>query len=85
MTTSTIRWAWPDPRGNRQGIDARFEPPIERLAFTPSLKGELDLPEIWPDPLEVVTTALGAHTDARVLGQQFPDIEVWTRSSRAAS
>lgn len=71
-------WYRLDPRGNREGIDARFEPPVERLAFTPSLAGEMHLPEIWPDPLPVVTAALMAHTDARVLGEQLPDVEVWT-------
>jgi len=71
-------WFRIDPRGNRQGIDARCEPPVERLAFTPSLPGELHLPEVWPEPLPVVTAALLAHTDAQVLGQQLPDVEVWT-------
>lgn len=70
-------WYRLDPRGNRTGIDARFEPPVEHLAFTPSLPGEMHLPEVWPEPLPVVTAALMAHTDARVLGQQLPDVEVW--------
>jgi transglutaminase-like putative cysteine protease len=72
------RWYRLDPRGNRAGIDARFEPPVERLAFTPSLPGEMHLPEVWPEPLPIVLAALTAHTDARLLGQQLPDVEVWT-------
>lgn len=68
-------WFRLDPRGNRAGIDARFEPPVERLAFTPSLAGEMNLPEVWPEPLPVVTAALMAHTDARVLGQHLPDLD----------
>jgi len=75
-------WYRLDPRGNHGSVDARFEPPVERLAFAPSLTGELDLPEIWPEPLSVVTTALTAHTDARLLGQQLPDVEVWTVQRR---
>ena len=71
-------WYRIDARGNRPGIDARCEPPVERLAFTPSLPGELHLPEVWPEPLPVVTAALLAHTDAQVLGQDLPDVEVWT-------
>ena len=71
-------WYRIDARGNRPGIDARCEPPVERLAFAPSLPGELHLPEVWPEPLPVVTAALVAHTDAQVLGQHLPDVEVWT-------
>ena len=71
-------WYRIDPRGNRPDIDARCEPPIERLAFAPSLPGERHLPEVWPEPLPVVTAALLAHTDAQVLGQQLPDVELWT-------
>lgn len=74
---ATHGWYRLDPRGNRAGIDARFEPPSERLAFTPTLPGEMHLPEVWPDPLPIVTAVLTAHTDARVLGQHLPDVEVW--------
>jgi transglutaminase-like putative cysteine protease len=71
-------WYRLDPRGNRAGINAQFEPPVERLAFTPSLPGEMHLPEVWPEPLPLVTAALMAHTDARVLGEQLPDVDLWT-------
>lgn len=71
-------WFRLDPRGNRSGIDAQFAPPVERLAFTPGLPGESDLPEVWPEPLPVVTTALYAHTNVETLSQHLPDIETWT-------
>ncbi len=71
-------WYRVDPRGNRAGIDAQFQPPVERLAFTPTMPGEFEVPDVWPEPLAVVTDALQAHTDARVLGQQLPDLKVAT-------
>ena len=51
-------WYRVDPRGNKPGVDARFEPPRERLAFAPQLPGETDLPEVRPSPLPVVVDAL---------------------------
>lgn len=39
-------WYRIDARGNKSGVDARFSPPIERLAFPIIRKEERDLPEI---------------------------------------
>jgi Transglutaminase-like superfamily len=77
-----IGWYRADPRGNRPDIDAQFIPPIERLAFTARLPGELDLPEIWPDPLPVVVEALRSHATAREVGEHLPDIPLWTVGER---
>jgi len=70
-------WYRIDPRGNRTGVDARFEPPVERLAFQLSLPGELDLPEVWADPLPVVVRALKQHATAEALGGNLPDLQTW--------
>jgi transglutaminase-like putative cysteine protease len=67
-------WYRIDPRGNREGIDAQFTPPTERLAFHARLPGETTLAGIWPDPLPVVVNTIRAHTDARVLGDNLPDL-----------
>jgi transglutaminase-like putative cysteine protease len=69
-------WYRVDPRGNRPDIDARFTPPIERIAFHPTLPGEADLPEIWPDPLPVVIDSLRSHTTWDGLWKNLPDIEL---------
>jgi len=68
-------WYRIDPRGNRAGIDARFTPPIERLAFHPRLAGETDLPGILAEPLPQVVAALRsvAHTDE--LWDRLPDVD----------
>jgi len=54
-------WYRIDPRGNRPGIEARFTPPFEQIAYRPRFFGEMDLPEIWPDPLPIVIEALRSH------------------------
>ncbi len=67
-------WYRIDARGNKEGVDARFTPPVERLAFHPQLEHEADLPEIWPAPLTLVVDKLRAHEDAQVLLHDLPDI-----------
>jgi len=69
-------WYRVDPRGNRSDVDAQFTPPIERLAFRPSLIGEADLPKIWPDPLPVVIQALRSYSTWDTLWENLPDIEL---------
>ena len=53
-----IGWYRIDPRGNREDINAQFDPPAEHLAFTVKSKGEANLPEIWPEPLPIVVRTL---------------------------
>lgn len=68
-------WLRLDARGNKPGINARFEPPAEVLAFCTDAPGECDLPEIWPDPLPGVIRKLEAHTDYAALLADLPDID----------
>jgi transglutaminase-like putative cysteine protease len=70
-------WYRLDPRGNREGVNAQFTPPLEQLAFSIRFLGEGDLPEIWPDPLPVVLEALGRSSTTEVLWNNLPDIELW--------
>jgi transglutaminase-like putative cysteine protease len=74
-----IGWYRMDPRGNRAGIDAQFEPPVERLAFPITLPGEADLPEIWFDPLPIVVDALRTHSSVDTLWEDLPDLELWRK------
>ena len=69
-----VGWYRVDPRGNRAGLNAQFDPPFERLAFTPGRPGEFDLPGVLPNPLPVVVHALQRHSDARVLLTALPDL-----------
>lgn len=45
-------WGWYrcDPRGNKPGIACEFIPGQENLAYTASLAGEIDYPQIWASP-----------------------------------
>lgn len=69
-----LGWYRVDPRGNREGIDARFSPPVEHLAFEPGLPGEADLPEIWADPLPVVVETLRSCATGQEVGERLPDV-----------
>lgn len=66
-------WYRVDARGNRDGIDAQFDPPHEQLAFSTKSPGERDLPGIFVDPLPEVVEALGQHTDWKELYENLPD------------
>jgi transglutaminase-like putative cysteine protease len=69
-------WYRMDARGNKKAINAQFTPPHEQLAFAIHDSQEADLPEIWPDPLPVVITALRQYTDVQALLHDLPDIEL---------
>ncbi len=67
-------WHRLDPRGNKPGVDAQFVPPQEQLAFPIRLKGEMNLPEVWPEPLNIVVQALRSHRTFDSLAQHLPDV-----------
>jgi transglutaminase-like putative cysteine protease len=69
-------WYRIDPRGNKVGVDAAFTPPIERLAFPSRTRGEILLPEIWPEPMPMVVAALTHCTTVEQVAENLPDIEV---------
>ena len=70
-------WYRVDPRGNRAEIDARFAPPIERLAFPLTLAGEWELPEIWADPLPEVVEVLTTYSSVAAVYDRLPDVVSW--------
>ncbi|WP_029457957.1 transglutaminase-like domain-containing protein [Solidesulfovibrio alcoholivorans] len=67
-------WYRIDPRGNKPGVDARFTPPVERLAFAIVHPGEADLPGIHAAPLPVVMAALRRHATWDALLADLPDL-----------
>ena len=71
-------WYRIDPRGNKPGIDAQFSPPVEQLAFKSNFPEERIFPEILPDPLPLVVTALRSHSTWDGLYTNLPD---WSESS----
>ncbi len=65
-----IGWYRVDPRGNREGIDARFTPPVERLAYP----GEMDLPGVKPYPLPAVIDVLESCQTYEEVLARLPDV-----------
>ncbi len=63
-----------DARGNKEGVDARLQPPKERLAFALN-PGEIDLPGVWPDPLDVVTRILTGCATVEEAFARLPDLD----------
>lgn len=64
-------WYLCDPRGNAPGIDARFVPPEERLAY--SGPGVVRIPGLFPDPLPAVVEALRRHRTFAGISANLPD------------
>lgn len=70
-------WYRIDPRGNKEGVDAQFIPPLEQLAFPILSEGEADFPEIWSEPLTVVVGVLKRYSDFLDVANNLPDIALW--------
>lgn len=75
-------WLRLDARGNKPGVDARFEPPHEVLAFAIQSPDERDLPEVWPEPLPLVLAALQRHTRWDALLADLPDLPLLPAARR---
>lgn len=78
-------WYRIDPRGNKPGVDARFTPPIERLAFAPSEPGESDLPGVHAEPRPEVVACLTRHARWREARANLPDVSIPEGSAATAS
>lgn len=69
-------WYRIDARGNKDGVNAQFTPPVENVAFPATGKSEKNLPEIWYDPLPIVVEALQKYKNIEELFSNLPDIQV---------
>ena len=69
-------WYRVDARGNKEGVEAEFCPPNEKLAFTIRVEGEADLPEILAEPLPVIIKALETNATFMDVANNLPDIEI---------
>ncbi|MFT3736600.1 MAG: transglutaminase family protein [Rhodocyclaceae bacterium] len=74
-------WYRIDARGNKPGVDARFSPPHEALAFATSEAATHDLPGLFAEPVPVIAAALTTHNDIAALYADLPDMELadWLR------
>jgi len=69
-------WYRIDARGNKEGVNAKFTPPEECLAFSITDKSEMDLPEIWSDPLPQIIEILQTHKTVDEVYGNLPDIQL---------
>jgi len=71
-----IGWYRIDARGNKEGVNAAFTPPVEQLAFPIVIEGEADFREIWPEPLPEIVSVLQSYTTYDAVASHLPDIEI---------
>ncbi|MCB4764916.1 MAG: transglutaminase family protein [Sulfurovum sp.] len=67
-------WYRVDARGNKEGVNAQFTPPYEKLAFELS-ENEFNMPEVLSEPLEVVVEALKTNKCYAEMVANFPDVK----------
>ncbi len=67
-------WYRVDARGNKEGVNAQFNPPHEVLAFELG-EGEFDLDEVLAEPLEEVVFALKTYESYDEMVENFPDVK----------
>jgi len=68
-------WYRVDVRGNKEGVDAQFMPPTEKLAFSLQ-ENEFDLPENLAEPLPVIVETLQKYKGYDEMICHFPDVEI---------
>ena len=66
-------WYRIDARGNKEGVDAQFTPPVERLAFALG-ENEYDIEGRFAEPLPEVIEALRMYRTYNAMIGHFPDI-----------
>ena len=71
-----IGWYRVDARGNKEGVNAQFTPPYERLAFKIQFPEEVDFQVVLHEPLGIVVEALQAQTRWDDLLRNLPDISL---------
>jgi transglutaminase-like putative cysteine protease len=69
-------WYRMDARGNKDGVDAQFTPPQERLAFYIQFPEEMNFSSILPEPLPIVIEALQSHITWDQMLRNLPDVSL---------
>ena len=76
-----INWYRVDARGNKEGINARFTPPQEQLAFKIQFPEEADFSGVLGEPLPIIVEALQSHNTWDEMLHNLPDISVESAKS----
>ncbi|WP_072680969.1 transglutaminase family protein [Arcobacter sp. LA11] len=68
-------WYRFDVRGNKEGVDAQFNPPIEKLAFEIQ-ENEYDIEEFYVEPLDCIVDFLETKYESyEKMSKKIPDIK----------
>ena len=65
-------WYKVDARGNKEGVEATFNPPVEKLAFELE-EGEYDIEGIYEKPLDIIIETLAKYNNYDEMIGNFPD------------
>jgi transglutaminase-like putative cysteine protease len=71
-----IGWYRIDARGNKEGVNAQFIPPEEKLAYNPQFPEEADFQAILSEPLQIIVEALQAQSTWDDMLRNLPDISL---------
>ncbi|MFO0309887.1 MAG: Cro/Cl family transcriptional regulator, partial [Pseudanabaena sp.] len=71
-----IGWYRVDARGNKEGVNAQFTPPLEQLAYKTQLPEEEDFQVIFAEPMQIVIDALQSKTAWNDMLHNLPDISL---------
>ena len=74
-------WYRVDARGNKKGVNAQFNPPLETLAFAIQDDNEGDFEQIYVAPLPEVAKALQCNANYKEMTQNFPDRVIYNSSN----
>ena len=66
-------WYKLDARGNKEGVNAQFTPPFEKLSFKLE-KNEFDLANIYSEPLPIIIESLTKNKTYNEMINNFPNI-----------
>ena len=69
-------WYRIDARGNKPGVDARFCPPKEKLAYVPTDRGRNGYAGDFAEPLKIVVDTLTRYKTYEEIYNNYPD---WNR------
>ena len=67
-------WYRVDARGNKEGVDAQFNPPHEKLAFELQ-EYEFDIDKLYSEPMDEVLDALQNNKTYDEMCKNLPDIK----------
>jgi transglutaminase-like putative cysteine protease len=74
-------WYRIDPRGNKLGVNAQFQPPKEKLAFNEELEGEFSLDGIYSEPFNEVIEILKKFPSETEVWNNLPDTKLYANKA----